>query len=150
MTNHFRLWILISIFNFIVFWQFSKRFNFAIFKYRFRATLNLKDQKSILFDNEKLVFMFSINFQFFEKKWFLSFLIIFGVGYPCFPHFYFLRISYSRPEIKSFYDFPRGKIPDFENESWEVFKKTLFFEKKTKRLWPRKPPTSSNCPRITL
>ena len=98
----------------------------------------------IIFETEKLAFMFSINFQIFETIITLSFFIIFGVRFPCFLDIYFLQISYLRPEIKAFMISHVGKFSFLKTSRQKYFEKSLFAKKQPKRLWSRKLPASSS------
>ena len=89
----------------------------------------VRDHKMVLFEIETLALMFSIDFGFFEEFQSLSFFIIIGVRFLRLVDIYFLQISYLRPGIKSFYDSPRRKILDFENEWSKLFQKITFRQK---------------------
>ena len=66
------------------------KFSFSFFERYFRIISIFQDQKTILFDTEKLAFMFSVDFEIFENFRFWSFFMVFGVRVVCFLHFSFL------------------------------------------------------------
>ena len=110
------------LFHFLTFNIFRK-FGSSNFGHRFSAILIFRDQKSILFDTEKLAFIFSNNFKTLEKFQFLLFFIIFG---------FFWRTSRSKSKLTHL--FVPGKKHTYRKRIMKHISKLHFSTEKCERL----------------
>ena len=102
------------------------KFGFSFFERHFFIIWNVQDQKTILFDTEKLTFEFSIDFENFENFQFFSFFIIFGVRLAYILDVSFLPEHFSFKMQASWHHCTWGKIMLIGNELSNIFQNFIF------------------------